>query len=145
MKITLKNKLVKRFDFLHYNPDLKMYPYHMFGVECGDGWFKLLWDLFTKIEKILLKADEHFAPEFEVHQIKEKFAGLRVYCSGRIDAIHTLIDIAEEESFKICEDCGAKAQDERVDIHGWYSSLCRKCEKKERNAYNKRNKKTTKE
>jgi RNA polymerase-binding transcription factor DksA len=140
MKATLQNKLVKRFEFLHYNPDLKMYAYHMFGMECGDGWFKLLWDLCEKIEKEL-KTKEH--TEFSVHQIKEKFAGLRFYVQGGNDKIHDLISEAEDNSFKVCEQCGEKSQKKRIDIHGWYCSLCKKCEKKERNAYNKRHKKAS--
>lgn len=47
-----------------------------FGLEVGDGWLRLLWDLFEQIEKVL---EEHGNPEFRLTQVKEKFGTLRVY------------------------------------------------------------------
>jgi hypothetical protein len=122
MKTELRKKLVKRFKFLRNKKVDNRTPYYMFGVECGDGWFKLLWKLCEDIEKNLRKGEE-----FEVTQIKEKFAGLRFYHMGGNDKISELIDNAEEKSMFICEDCGKKG---KIKKHmGWLQTLCGKCYK----------------
>ena len=90
-----------------------------FGFECGDGWYKILHDLFTKIK-------ESCRPDgFEVIQVKEKFGGLRVYVSSGTDEIYDLIDKAEKESEKTCETCGEPGKID-TSIY-WLSCLCDKC------------------
>lgn len=67
MKKELEEKLVKRFKFLQRKNDDGT-PYSMFGIECSDGWFDLLWRLFEEIKKKLEKGNS-----FSVSQIKEKW------------------------------------------------------------------------
>lgn len=89
------------------------------GVDVGDGWFNLIHKLCTDIKA--LNPPESFKWE----QIKEKFGGLRAYCSGATDKIYDLIDAAEKESYTICEECGTK---ENVTTSGgWLKTLCEKC------------------
>ena len=92
-----------------------------FGFECGDGWFDLLWNLCEDIEKLNPPDD------FEVHQIKEKFAGLRFYTGAGTEEIFNRIDQAEAESYKTCETCGSK---DNVTSEGrWITTLCKECRK----------------
>ena len=92
-----------------------------FGFECGDGWFDLLWNLCEDIEKLNPPDD------FEVHQVKEKFGGLRFYIGVATDEIFNCIHQAETESYKTCEICGSK---DNVTSEGrWIETLCKECRK----------------
>lgn len=97
--------------------------FSLFGIECDDGWYKLIDELCTRIESKLDKETD----DFLVLQIKEKFAGLRFYVGGTTDEILDLIDEYEEKSYTICEGCGNPGK--TVCHYGWYSTLCEKCEK----------------
>lgn len=83
----------------------------------GKGWKPLVMKLAKDIAEI---------ENVEVLQVKEKFGGLRFYIgSYRNDRIDDLISKAEEESYKICEECGAR---ENVETKGsWLLTLCKKC------------------
>jgi hypothetical protein len=107
-------KLFDRFKF--FKPDLPPTQSLMcFGFACGDGWFKLLWDLSEAIDKT--NPDENF----NVQQVKEKFAGLRFYVSGSTKEINELISEAEDKSYKICEICGRKGKPRN---YRWVVTLC---------------------
>jgi len=84
-----------------------------FGFECGDGWFRLIWELCEAIEP---RVDD----DFEVVQVKEKFGGLRFYCGPASKEVYDLISVAEEKSYSVCEECGRKAKQRG----GWISTLC---------------------
>ena len=118
-------KLMERFSFiLRANP---LYPRDIImpmSFDCGDGWFNLLWRLCEDIEKTLAKPENGRLKEhFVVDQVKEKFAGLRFYVSLLDGGIDTLIDRAEYDSYRTCEECGepGKPRD-----GGWYRTLCDK-------------------
>lgn len=74
------------------------------GFECGPGWS----DLITAVNELLdLWGDDvHFV------QIKEKFAGLRLYFEGvdELGRVDELTDAAEELSYALCESCGKAAK-----------------------------------
>jgi len=96
-----------------------------FGVCCGDGWFNLIERLCAAI--MAMKPGD----DFKVAQVKEKFGGLRFYCEGwpedesKSKRISRLIQIAEEESFKVCEFCGSR---DSITVEGaWIQTLCGKC------------------
>lgn len=104
------DKMVKITEFKEYYKDY-------FPV--GKGWRPLVEKLVDDIIKI--------DPTVEVAQVKEKFGGLRFYIYGGNDKVDTLIDIAEKESYKICENCGTR---EGVTTEGgWILTLCPKCRK----------------
>jgi hypothetical protein len=72
------------------------------GFQHGDGWFNLVSRLCEQIEEVV---DEQEQP-FKVEQVKEKFGGLRFYTNSLNNAIFTLVQTSELESFRICEVCG---------------------------------------
>lgn len=91
------------------------------GIAIGQGWYDLLYNLCEEIVKLNPPED------FKAFQVKEKFGGLRFYVGGSTAEINKLIDVAEEESYKICEDCGSR---EEVTSEGrWVKTLCKKCRK----------------
>ena len=116
-----EEQLVERFKFLKLDKeDKSSRPYPMFGVECGKGWYNILWKMFEGIEKVL-KDDE----SIYVAQIKEKWGLLRIYIDGGNDKIDKLIERAEKKSEKVCEHCGKKGKLRK--LNGWLSTLCIKC------------------
>jgi hypothetical protein len=58
-----------------------------------------------------------------VSQVKEKFGGLRFYMTFQTDRMDELIEIAEEESYTLCEECGKPGKP----IGMWIRTLCPKC------------------
>ena len=87
------------------------------GFECGDGWFDIVNNLSKKIAEI--------APNVEAVQVKEKFGGLRFYINGGNDDVYTLINNAEDLSYKTCEDCGSV--ENVTQTRGWIHTLCQLC------------------
>lgn len=87
-------------------------------VSIGEGWIPLVDKLDQDIAAIF--------PTYELHQVKEKFGGLRFYIGGVpadvYDEIRSLVTHAESKSYGICEDCGAGA--EKVSTRGWIRTLC---------------------
>lgn len=93
-----------------------------FGIECGDGWFDLIHGLCQSIK------GANPPEEFAVLQVKEKFGGLRFYYNFGNEEIGKLVGEAEEESYKICEQCGTR---DDVTVEGsWILTLCKKCRNK---------------
>lgn len=85
------------------------------GFDCGNGWKKLLDNIF----KVLGETD------CKVQQVKEKFGGLRFYVDKETPALGDVIKIAEMESYKVCEICGSK---KNVTTEGsWLKTLCSDC------------------
>lgn len=104
-----------------------------FGIECDDGWYDLIMELTLKIGAM----DK--ARKVEVHQIKEKFGGLRYYINGgpimldfmgggsyqvgEIDDVRKLINRYQDKSFDICETCGAPGK--ICTTGNWLKTVCR--------------------
>ena len=87
------------------------------GVDVGPGWYDIIIRLNEQIASLV--------PDYEVHQIKEKFGGLRYYISSVSDdvskRVYALIDAAEAESYRTCEECGEPGK--RTES-GWVRTLC---------------------
>jgi hypothetical protein len=66
----------------------------------------------------------------ELHQVKEKFGGLRFYIGNGSDEIFERIDQAEDESFTICEECGKPGK--VWPDWGWVITHCEECNRKRR-------------
>ena len=97
--------------------EFKSYYKKYFPV--GEGWRPLV----TKLVEDIIKIDS----TIEISQIKEKFGTLRFYINYGNDEIFDLIEKAEQESSKICENCGTR---ENVTTKGsWLLTLCEKCRK----------------
>ena len=70
------------------------------GLECGDGWFDLIWRLSGKLESLIvewMKQNLHISIPRTV-QVKEKFGTLRFYMENGTNEMCKLIYEAEEES-----------------------------------------------
>ena len=98
------------------------------GIQCGDGWYPIIEEC--------LEALVASKVELMLFQIKEKFGGLRIQYQIAaknevdIDTISSIIRIAEEKSFHICEKCGEPGTLQR--FNGWYATLCPECAAKRR-------------
>jgi hypothetical protein len=110
--MNILNKL-QQFSFVRKSLTISNTPFSMFGVECGEGWENLLLQLCQDLENL----------EFDgnVLQIKEKFGGLRFYIDSGCQEVYNRIDVAESESYKICEICGAPG---KLSTKGWHSVRC---------------------
>jgi hypothetical protein len=135
-KMTKKNlngrefceELEKAFPNLYRKVDNR-FCYTLFGVECGPGWYDIIWDLSEKIEAEIMKLPEKDRKNVYIHQIKEKFGGLRFYMSCETDEMFDLIQKAEEKAYKTCEICGAPA--ELKDNRAWWQTICDECDNKQ--------------
>lgn len=68
-------------------------------------------------------------PTYNIHQIKEKFGGLRFYIGGVPTEVYKqvmdLIKEAEDLSLKTCENCGQPGV--LCQRRTWLKTLCKKC------------------
>ena len=86
-------------------------------IGCGKGWYPLLLETDQKLAAL--------DPEYLVHQVKEKFGGLRFYhqfvTEGADYHAGGAIEVeAERKSFTICEVCGEPGQ---LRDGGWRQTL----------------------
>jgi hypothetical protein len=84
----------------------KVMPSICYGLECGDGWYDLIYTLCSQIANYI-KWNEKDC-KVQVLQVKEKFGGLRFYTNAVPDKIRGMINMAEAMSYKICDVCGNK-------------------------------------
>lgn len=77
----------------------------IYEFEHHDGWYKLIDDLFEKLEAYLI--DYPNLDKIKFVQIKEKFGILRLYAYGGDDISDKMIRETEEKSRTICEMCGS--------------------------------------
>ena len=132
-----------------YSPEKfkERFPKFTSNVYCGfslpPGWGPILWRTLEKIEGILEdfkdlqseRGKSEVEGRFELHQVKEKFAQLRVYyhTEGVDDEwyrnnIDHAVDTAESASAYICEQCGTSV--DTVSSAGggyWLLTLCGAC------------------
>ena len=94
-----------------------------YGVIVGPAWADLVLDADAALAKI--------DPDYEIHQVKEKYGGLRYYCSlDDLDEAITIIRAAERRAERTCEHCGIEGDivtAGRVGESGWYKTLCPPC------------------
>jgi hypothetical protein len=87
------------------------------SIDIGPGWYPLVFELDANLAKLF--------PDYQVHQVKEKFGGLRYYTEAVPKDIYTdwrkLIDEAEAKSFTVCEVCGAEGS---TGGKWWIRTLC---------------------
>jgi len=127
MSPELDNKLCKEFPLLYADRRASMQETCMcWGFDVGDGWYKLIYELSSKLEPLLRQLND---PLIKASQVKEKFATLRFYMTTQTDEMDDLINEAEDKSAVTCETCGEKGS---LRNKGWYSTRCDKCYEKER-------------
>jgi hypothetical protein len=88
----------------------------------GPGWLPLLERLAADLAALGWNRD--------LHQMKEKLGGLRFYIGKASKEILERIDQAAEESFTICEHCGAPGRP-REGRTAWIKTTCDACLKAE--------------
>lgn len=103
-------------------------------ISCDKGWYKLLVDTNRKMNMMW--------PNYEIHQVKEKFGSLRFYwgissedkdwealdenISKTIyEIMGDIANSAESRSSRICEDCGKFGT--TTVLNYWYRTLCPAC------------------
>jgi hypothetical protein len=85
------------------------------------GWSRLINELHEQLVG--------FDPAYQLHQVKEKFGGLRFYAEFNEDVrerCNALVQEAEHRSFGICERCGeaGRLREDRL----WRRTLCDQCD-----------------
>lgn len=118
----------KIFIYYHQNTGSSRLPIS-WGLECGNGWIPLIWDLCDIIQHHVdwkQKADPKFQ-QVEVHQCKEKFGSLRFYTGGGDEYVDGAIAMAEYISSRTCEQCGVPGEMRK---DGWWRVTCDPCEEK---------------
>jgi len=70
--------------------------------------------------------DEYSGSYPKATQVKEKYGGLRFYMTCGNDEIYSLIQKAEELSYKTCEECGSPGEERGG---SWINTLCDNCHK----------------
>jgi hypothetical protein len=81
----------------------------------GPGWTPLLKGLLRQL------FDKGW--DGVVHQVKEKFGGLRFYIGNGSEEIYRIISLYENKSREICEECGEPGM---ARGGGWIKTLCDK-------------------
>ena len=99
------------------------------GIECENGWKGIISDALGAIEDNILRlkkigVEDDALPY--VTQIKEKCGGLRIYMSGYTEIADRAIEKGEQESFTVCEICGAPGT-LRENRYHYLKTLCDKC------------------
>lgn len=95
------------------------------GIECGDGWFDLVYRLSFDIAKIIATTENVNPKDYTMFCVKEKFGTLRFYMYRYPEGSHERIAEATEESGRTCEYCGKEG---RMKIDGWVRTICDPCE-----------------
>lgn len=123
----LKETFPELFVLIDVEKEERHMPISYFGVECDNGWYNIIYALSYQITKLCEDAGV-IVPE--LHQVKEKFGGLRYYLSviheDVFKEVHDLVVAAEEDSFEMCEGCGTTEGVETCG-GGWIETCCGKC------------------
>jgi hypothetical protein len=86
-----------------------------------DGWYNLLNVAFSLIQTHVERIEKE--DEFRITQLKEKFAGLRIYNDGEDEYIDGVISAIESMSYYTCEVTGNVGF--RCYKGGWVRTLCK--------------------
>ena len=142
MKKELQDKLYKKYPKIFEQRKLPITQTCMcWGVETGDGWYKLLEILCASLQ---WDTDKNGYPQVVATQVKEKFGTLRFYYNWgetkqEVKKKYTdrqyahqegKISFAEHLTETICEGCGAMVG--VTQTTGWIVTLCHPCLKKYR-------------
>jgi hypothetical protein len=92
-------------------------PFVHRGFECGDGWYVLI----DALCRTLQTETEAGAPQVVANQVKEKFGTLRFNSSGQNERQEGIIEVAETQSGRVCEVCGAAG---RLIRDQWIKTRC---------------------
>jgi ribosomal protein L37AE/L43A len=85
----------------------------------GPGWVGRLETLLQDLQKLNYDLKG-------IVQIKEKFGSLRFYINGATEEQYQLVNQAEKETEKICEECGHFGKIRPA--NGWWKCRCDACQ-----------------
>jgi len=119
MNNKLEGKLIKNFPKIFVSNKNRNEPFRLFGFECDDGWYELIYNLCEKIQK---ECNDSSCDQVVAAQVKEKFGTLRFYYIGGNDIINKLVMEAEDKSKYLCELTGNKGV--LCKRGAWYKTLC---------------------
>lgn len=77
-----------------------------FWFECGDGWFDILLEASTRLQKQIETYPKDVRDDIVALQVKEKYGTLRFYISYYTEELDEIIQHAEKRSACTCETCG---------------------------------------
>ena len=144
MKQELEQKLYKDFpEIFKYVTDLKLNHRIISGLDCGNGWYKLINRLCGYVQGMIDRNPPMINQQMRVRQIKEKYGGLRFHYEwvvikdrkipGVFDIKTNLdgcVDFAMNMSEMICEECGS-SEGVNKEVNGWWSTQCKTCREKD--------------
>lgn len=125
------NKLMKEFPRLLRKSVAHPSVLQFWGIEVGDGWYKIIHQLLTEIEAKVITAGISKRKWPRVLQIKEKFGNLSFYIDISAfnaedrEIVGKMISAATGKSMKTCEECGAAGT---LYKSGWMHVKCQECE-----------------
>jgi len=93
---------------------------HLFGFECGDGWFTLIDGACELIQRHI--ETDGTQRQLLALQVKEKFGGLRFYYRHGSGYAAAVVELSETLSPHVCEVCGALGK--VVSLFGWMQTRC---------------------
>lgn len=89
-------------------------------LDVRPGWYQLVLDLDRDLAAV--------APNYELHQVKQKFGGLRYYVGeiqeGAWDRVAEIVRTAEDRSLRTCEECGIEDETVATGGRSWIETLC---------------------
>jgi hypothetical protein len=130
MKQELDNQLCEKYPKIFADRHKPMTETAMcWGLEIGDGWYKILDSLCNQIQHYVdwkqEQKDKHGrgqgCSQVIATQVKEKFGGLRFYYEGGDDYIRGLVSMAESWAENTCETCGHPG---KLKGRGWLYTAC---------------------
>ena len=126
LKGLTKDKWQKRFPFfLKIEESFDTTRYFSYReIECGSGWYDLIWGLCEQIEEELDKETADVRNKFAITQVKEKLGRLRINTYAANKAIDDLVTKAERKSLGICQRCGKPG---KLRKGSYWSTLCDDC------------------
>lgn len=87
-----ERKLFKRYKFLNKKS--------LDSIDCGDGWYKLIYDMCKELKVANLPAN------FVVTRIMEKYGDLEVHTKNGTMQTRVIIDKYNTLSMELCDECG---------------------------------------
>jgi hypothetical protein len=112
-------KKIEYDDFNKQFPELTK----MSGVGVGEGWYPLVWEMFERLTASRLARGLPISEEHPLHfsTIKEKYGTLRAYAMGALDEDWAIIQMYEDMSQFVCEQCGEPG---RIRGRYWLYAAC---------------------
>jgi len=101
---------------------------HERGFECKDGWFDLIYDLSSSLQK------QENASEIRVSQVKQKMGHLVYRVKNLTDEINKIITQTQNKAKETCEMCGSDNSVLNM-CKRHYIVLCKYCSSLGNNAY----------